>query len=51
MSDRVLRGQTALVTRFSEKRVLHQTIQLVSRAWSNILIEGWPGSSADFRFR
>eukprot|EP01052_Picozoa_sp_SAG31_P020093 SAG31_NODE_1494_length_8106_cov_7.933183_9_plen_137_part_00 len=35
------RQQTALVTRFSEKRVLHQTIQLVSRAWSNILIEGW----------
>jgi len=35
------RAQTALVLRFGEKRVLHRTVELVSKLWSNLLVEGW----------
>lgn len=44
------RRQTALVMRFGEKRVLHRTIELVSKAWSQFLIDGFGDASNNFRF-
>jgi hypothetical protein len=35
------RAQTALVLVFGEKRVLHRTVELISHAWSLLLVEGW----------